>query len=278
LEFANIGFYMVSATKQPVVMTIAGFDPSGGAGVLADIKTISSLGCYGVAAITSLTVQNTQQVFGALHHDAATVRGQIEALIDDFEIAAIKTGMLPTAEIVFEVARTIGPEVASIVVVDPVLTSTSAFDLCDERAVDALIRSLFPLATLVTPNIAEAARITGAHIYDDATMHHAAETILRMGPGAVLITGGDAGSDTSLDFLLDVEGASTYCAERVTSTNTHGTGCTFASAIACLLARGHSLREAIPLAKQYVSDAILGAPGLGHGHGPLNHFSRWFER
>jgi hydroxymethylpyrimidine kinase/phosphomethylpyrimidine kinase len=278
LEFANVDFYMVSATKQPVVMTIAGFDPSGGAGVLADIKTISSLGCYGVAAITSLTVQNTQQVFGALHHDAATVRGQIEALIDDFEIAAIKTGMLPTAEIVFEVARTIGPEVASIVVVDPVLTSTSAFDLCDERAVDALTRSLFPLATLVTPNIAEAARITGADIYDDATMHHAAETILRMGPGAVLITGGDAGSDTSLDFLLDVEGASTYCAERVSSTNTHGTGCTFASAIACLLARGHSLREAIPLAKQYVSDAILGAPGLGHGHGPLNHFSRWFER
>ena len=269
---------MVNATKQPVVMTIAGFDPSGGAGVLADIKTISAFGCYGVAAVTSLTVQNTQQVFEAHHQSAATVRRQIEALADDFEIAAIKTGMLPTAEIVFEVARTIGPKASSIVLVDPVLTSTSGFDLCDEGAVNALTGLLFPLASLVTPNIAEAARITGLDIRDYATMHRAAEAILKMGAGAVLITGGDAGSDRSTDFLLDAEGASTYSAERVTSTNTHGTGCTLASAIACLLARGHSLREAIPLAKQYIKEAILGAPSLGHGRGPLNHFSRWFER
>jgi hydroxymethylpyrimidine kinase/phosphomethylpyrimidine kinase len=269
---------MVPITKQPVVMSIAGFDPSGGAGVLADIKTISALGCYGVAALTSLSVQNTQQVFGTHHHDAAIVRRQIEALIEDFEIAAIKTGMLPTAEIVFEVARIIGQKAAPIVVVDPVLASTSGFDLCDERAVDELTRSLFPLASLVTPNIAEAARITGLDIRDDATMHCAAEAILKMGPSAVLITGGDAVSDSSVDFLLDAEGASTYGAERVTSTNTHGTGCTFASAIACLLARGHSLRDAIPLAKQYVSEAILSAPRLGRGRGPLNHFSRWFKR
>ena len=259
-------------------MTIAGFDPSGGAGVLADIKTISALGCYGVAAITSLTVQNTQKVFGAHHHDAAIVRRQIEALTDDFEIAAIKTGMLPTAEIVIEVARTIGPNAPSIVVVDPVLTSTSGFDFSDERAVNALKGSLFPLASLVTPNIAEAARITGLDVCNDATMHRAAEAILKMGASAVLITGGDAGTDSSTDFLLDAEGASTYSAERVTSTNTHGTGCAFASAIACLLARGDSLREAIPLAKQYVREAILSAPRLGRGDGPLNHFSRRFER
>lgn len=269
---------MVSTTKQPVVMTIAGFDPSGGAGVLADIKTISALGCYGVAAITSLTVQNTQGVFATHHHDPVIVRRQIEALTDDFEIAAIKTGMLPTAEIVFEVARIIGPKAAPIVIVDPVLTSTSGFDLCDEGAVNALLRSLFPLASVVTPNIAEAARITGLDIHNDATMHSAAEVILKMGASAVLITGGDAGSDSATDFLLDEEGASTFSAERVTSTNTHGTGCTLASAIACLLARGHSLREAIPLAKQYIKEAILSAPHLGHGHGPLNHFSRWFRR
>jgi hydroxymethylpyrimidine kinase/phosphomethylpyrimidine kinase len=268
---------MLNTKRQPVVMTIAGFDPSGGAGVLADIKTISALGCYGVAAITSLTVQNTQQVFGAHHQDAAIVRRQIEALADDFEIAGIKTGMLPTAEIVFEVARIVAGKAAPIVVVDPVLTSTSGFDLSDERAVKALKEGLFPLASLVTPNIAEAARITGLDIRNDATVHRAAEAILKMGASAVVITGGDAGSDCSKDFLLDAEGGSTYSAKRVTSGNTHGTGCTFASAIACLLVHGHSLREAIPLAKQYVREAILSAPGLGQGRGPLNHFSRLFK-
>ena len=263
---------MAEIAKPPVVMTIAGFDPSGGAGVLADIKTIGALSCYGVAAVTSVTFQNTQSVLGACHQSADTVRRQIAALLDDFEIAAIKTGMLPTSEIVIAVASIIKAASVPIVVVDPVLKSTSGFELVEEGVAETLRTNLFPLASLVTPNLDEARFFSGDEIRDLPAAQRAAETILALGPQAVLITGGDANSNSATDLLLDDRGSCTYSADRIKSRNTHGTGCTLASALACLLARGHTLREAIPIAKRYIVEAMLGGPPVGHGHGPLNHF------
>lgn len=268
---------MAKAANQPVVMTIAGFDPSGGAGVLADIKTISAFGCYGVAAVTSLTFQNTRRVFGARHQSAADVGLQITTLLDDFDISAIKTGMLPTPEIIEEVASIIRSRAIPVIVVDPVLESTSGFALSDDAAADALRRCLFPLASLVTPNVVEAHRLTGVDVWSARGKERAAEHILEMSARAVLITGGDEESDTSTDLLLDTEGSAVFSTERVRSKDTHGTGCTFASAMACLLARGHTLREAVPTAKRYIHQALLGAQGLGHGHGPLNHSPSRFK-
>jgi hydroxymethylpyrimidine kinase/phosphomethylpyrimidine kinase len=256
------------------VMTIAGFDPSGGAGVLADIKTIRAIGCFGVAAITSLTMQNTQGVFGAYHQTREVVRGQLEPLFDDFDIAAIKTGMLPTREVIEEVAEAISAHSIKHVVVDPVVRSTSGFDLINDRALASLIDLLFPLASLVTPNRAEAERITGCEIGDRSQIEQAARKIFSLGPGAVLITGGDVKDEKATDLFIDSGGAVAYSSERVDSTNTHGTGCTLSSALACLLASGHALRSGLPIAKQYIVEAITNAPGLGRGHGPLNHSSR----
>lgn len=263
--------------QQIVVMAIAGFDPSAGAGILADIKTISAFGCYGVAAVTSLTLQNTQGVFGAYHQKREAVRGQVAPLFDDFDIAAVKTGMLPGRDVIEEVADIIRAETVGRLVVDPVVRSTSGFDLIDDKALDALITLLFPLASVVTPNAAEAERITGIHIKDVAMMQKAAEAVFALGPRAVLIKGGDVQSETATDVLLDSTGCATFSAERVRSRNTHGTGCTLASALACMLARGFTLRDSIPVAKQYVYDAIRTAPRLGRGHGPLNHFPYEFD-
>jgi hydroxymethylpyrimidine kinase/phosphomethylpyrimidine kinase len=268
---------MVKADKQPVVMTIAGLDPSGGAGVLADIKTISSFGCYGVAVVTSLTIQNTLRVFGAHHQSADVVRRQLVALFDDFDIAAVKTGMLPTAEIVREVAGVIKAQAVPHVVVDPVLRSSSDHELADELAVEAIATHLFPLASLVTPNAAEASHIVRIDTSDKLGIERAARAILNTGARAVVITGGDADSDESVDMLVDARGVVPYSAQRVKSRHTHGTGCALASAIACLLARGCSLRESVPIAKRYINEAIRNALGLGHGHGPLNHFPPCFD-
>jgi hydroxymethylpyrimidine kinase/phosphomethylpyrimidine kinase len=254
------------------VMTIAGYDPSAGAGILADIKTMSAFGCYGVAAITSITLQNTVGVFGAYHQTAEAVRGQLEPLFEDFEIAAVKTGMLPTEEVIREVAQAISSRAIPHVVIDPVVRSTSGYDLIDDYALGALISSLFPLASVVTPNLAEAERITGIRVEDRRSMREAAEAILALGPAAVLVKGGDMDDDAATDILLDAEGLATFSAERIRSNNTHGTGCTLASALACLLACGQTLRRSVPVAKGYVAEGIRFAPGLGHGHGPLNHF------
>lgn len=257
---------------QTVVLTIAGLDPSGGAGVLADIKTFAAFGCYGLAAVTSLTFQNTRQVLGALDQNAETVLQQLAPLFDDFEISAIKTGMLPTPEIIRAVAGFIKEHSVPFVVVDPVLTSTSGFEFVDDSVPDVLKNDLFPLASLVTPNIAEAQMFYGAEIKDQTQKERAAQSILKAGAGAVLITGGDDESSLASDLLLDGHEYEVFTSERIRSKNTHGTGCTLASAIACLLARGRSLRESVALAKQYVTEAIVAAPQLGRGRGPLNHF------
>jgi hydroxymethylpyrimidine/phosphomethylpyrimidine kinase len=263
----------------PVVMAIGGLDPSAGAGVLADIKTISAFGCYGVAVVTSLTLQNTTGVYAAHHQPAAIVEGQIRPLFDDFDIAAVKTGMLPTRECIEQIADAINARSVRSLVVDPVIRSSTGRDLMEDVAdgIDALTQRLFPLASLVTPNRFEAELLTGIPIRDAWSLEQAARAILDKGPLAVLIKGGDAEEPASTDVLLDSEGLLSIADERIESKNTHGTGCTMASSIACLLARGIPLRESVKIAKRYVSHAIRSAPGLGRGYGPLNHFPPGFN-
>jgi len=266
------------AEERPkTILVIAGFDPSGGAGILADTKTIGAFGCYGAVAVTSLTLQNTQGVFGVYNQTAEVVLGQLRPLFDDFEVSAIKTGMLPSLEVIQAVAEIIASKTIPHVVVDPLVRSTSGFDLIDDEALRELMRALFPLASVVTPNAAEAERITGIRIRDRNDMEEAGQSILDLGARAALVKGGDLASDTATDLLVDSEGATAFISERVFSTNTHGTGCTLASALACLLARGKTLREAVPIAKRYLVEAIRTAPGLGKGHGPLNHFPPGFR-
>lgn len=267
----------------PVALTIAGFDPSGGAGIVADIKTFSAFECFGVAAVTSLTFQNTVGVFGATHQSAQTVREQVLPLIEDFDVACAKTGMLPTREVIAEVARLFREMELPTPVVDPVVRSTSGYDLIDDEALSALVAELIPLARVLTPNIPEAERITGLQIEDEAGMHRAARAMREMGARAVLVKGGhlktnmDGGRQsgesvpTALDLLDDEGRVTLFRGEWIETTSTHGTGCTLSAAIAAGLGRGLSLEKAVEAAKRFTADAIRQAPALGHGHGPINH-------
>lgn len=255
------------------VLVIAGFDPSGGAGILADIKAIAAMGCYGTAAITSLTFQNTVGVLGAVHQSAATLLSQVDPILDDFQIDAVKTGMLPTVEAIEATAERISSRDLKPVVVDPVVRSTSGFDLIDDASLASLVGRLFPLAAVVTPNAVEAERIVGWPVTNEVEMEQAARQMVRMGARAALVKGGhlDLGGN-AVDVLFDGLAVHTYSEPRIETTSTHGTGCTLASAIAAGLALGRSLPVAVAAAKTYVSRAIRSAPGLGNGHGPLNHF------
>ena len=273
--------------KSPaVVLTIAGLDPSGGAGIIADIKTFSAFGCFATAAITSLTFQNTQGVYGAIHQTSESVRSQILPVADDFKIAAIKTGMLPTREIIEEIASLIKKLKLPSPVVDPVVRSTSGYDLIDDEALRALVMKLFPLAKIVTPNIPEAERITGFKIKSIEDMKSAAKIIRSFGAQAVLIKGGHfeniASSrqsavgkkkvvDEAIDVLDDDGRVLVLNAKRIETNSTHGTGCTLSAAIAACLARGMSLQDSVVAAKKFVTEAIKTAPNLGHGSGPINH-------
>ena len=264
-----------------VVLSIAGFDPSGGAGVLADIKTFSAFGCFGTAAITSLTSQNTVAVYGAVHQSAKTLRAQIEPVVSDFTIAAVKTGMLPTRETIEVTAEMIEQHSLPNVVVDPVIRSTSGYDLIDETAMRFLIERLLPLAKVITPNMAEAERLTGLIVNDLDGMKRAAERIYELAQPkirnqAVLVKGGHLPNEAT-DVLFDGNEFQLFRAEKIATCNTHGTGCTLSSAIAALLANGFEIPEAITKAKQYLEAALRSAPNLGHGAGPLNHLAGGFE-
>jgi len=266
---------------MPVALSIAGFDPSGGAGCLADIKTFTAFGCFGMAAVTSLTFQNTTGVFGAVTQTAESVRAQLLPIVEDFQIAALKTGMLPTREIIMEVARLLrGESVPSwdqetpplpAPVIDPVIRSTSGFDLMDKPGLDALTKELLPLSRLVTPNVPEAELLTGLkNITDEDGMLRAARIIREMGARAVLVKGGHLPGEP-LDLLDDGGRINIFSGERIESHATHGTGCTLAAAIAACLARGMDLIEAVGEAKRFVREAILAAPHIGRGHSPINH-------
>jgi hydroxymethylpyrimidine kinase/phosphomethylpyrimidine kinase len=256
----------------PVALTVAGFDPSGGAGIVADVKTFTAFGCFAAAAVTSLTFQNTTGVFGAATQTAEAVRRQALAVAEDFAVAALKTGMLPTREIISEVARLLreSPLRDAPAVVDPVVRSTSGYDLIDDAALDALRRELLPLARLATPNIPEAERITGLKIADEEGMLRAAASMRGMGARAVLVKGGHLTGD-AVDVLDDGGRVELFRAPRIDSTSTHGTGCTLAAAVAACLARGLTLSESVGAAKRFVTTAIARAPRLGRGHGPVRH-------
>ncbi|MGI8494482.1 MAG: bifunctional hydroxymethylpyrimidine kinase/phosphomethylpyrimidine kinase [Pyrinomonadaceae bacterium] len=284
----------------PVCLTIAGHDPSGGAGIIADIKTFTSFGCFATAAVTSLTFQNTIGVFGAVHQTAESVRRQIEPVLNDFTVSALKTGMLPTREIIEETARIVRVNKLKNLVVDPVVRSTSGFDLIDDEALEALIKNLFPLADLVTPNIPEAERITKTAIKNSADIQTAAKIMQDFGARTVIIKGGhlpfsdgefqvaelenqnpeerkSGSKKIARDILFTGREVFEFSAEFIETGATHGTGCTFASAIAASLARGKNLLEAVEKAKRFVTEAIRTAPAIGHGHSPVNHSIKDFD-
>ncbi|HET8782029.1 MAG TPA: bifunctional hydroxymethylpyrimidine kinase/phosphomethylpyrimidine kinase [Pyrinomonadaceae bacterium] len=257
--------------NRPVVLTIAGVDPSGGAGIVADIKTIYALGCFPAAAITSITYQNTTGVFGAEHQTAHTLRAQVEPVIRDLDVVAAKTGMLPTAEIVAEVARLFSEERLASPVVDPVMVSTSGHDLIGDEAFQILKSRLLPVARVVTPNIPEAERLAGFAIETEADMRRAAESIRSLGARAVLVKGGHrAIQQQAIDLLLDEDGNFVeFREDYIKVGEIHGSGCTLSAAIAAGLGKGMTLEDAIRAAKKYVTEAIKSAPRIGHGARPL---------
>ena len=285
--------------KSKIVLAIAGLDPSGGAGIIADVKTFSAFGCFAAAAVTSITFQNTTGVFGAVHQTAETLRGQVEPVIEDFEISATKTGMLPTREIIEETARLVKENNLKNFVVDPVVRSTSGFDLIDDEALKILIEKLFPLADVVTPNLPEAERIARMKIENEKDIEKAAKIMQSFGAKNVLIKGGhlaildfgfwildsnkakDQRPKTEIrkarDFLFVGDKKYVFEAEFIETTATHGTGCTLASAIAANLALGKSLIESVEIAKRFVTEAIRTAPNLGRGHSPINHLISGFK-
>jgi hydroxymethylpyrimidine kinase/phosphomethylpyrimidine kinase len=273
-------------SKTPICLTIAGVDPSGGAGIIADIKTFSAFGCFATAAITSLTFQNTQGVFGAIHQTAESVRGQIQPILDDFEVSALKTGMLPTREVIEETARMIAENNLKNLVVDPVVRSTSGYDLIDNVALKSLIEKLFPLSDVVTPNIPEAERISGLKIESEADFEKVARKIQSLGAKNVLLKGGhlliaefglriadleNQSPKIAKDYLFVGDDLHIFEAEFYETTATHGTGCTLAAAITANLALGKTLIEAVEIAKKFVNEAIRTAPNIGYGHSPINH-------
>ena len=253
-------------------LTIAGSDSSAGAGVQADLKTFAAFGVYGVSAVTAITAQSTRGVEAVAPLAADLVTAQIEAVAGDFTIAATKIGMLATVAIVEAVAAAIEELELPLVVVDPVLVSTSGDRLLDDDGIDALRKLLLPLARVVTPNVAEAEAISGMRITSADTVCEAARRIHKLGARGVVITGGNASAATVEDVVFDGNRFHHHRVARVDSPHTHGTGCTFASAVAAGLALGRELPEAARRAQEYVAGAIAHAPGLGHGRGPLDHF------
>ncbi len=256
------------------VLTIAGSDSGGGAGIQADLKTFAALGCYGMSAITALTAQNTVGVQAIHAVPAEFLRAQLASVLDDIGVDAVKIGMLHTPEVVRTVAWAIERYGLQRVVLDPVMVATSGDRLIAEETVEVLVRELFPLCTVVTPNLDEAALligrpITGAHALEDA-----GRALLAMGARAVLVKGGHLPGDEVLDLLLQPERSPVRLASaRIASRNVHGTGCTLSSAIAAQLAQGLALDEAVQRARAYILRAIAegAAVQTGQGHGPLNH-------
>lgn len=262
-----------------IALTIAGSDSSGGAGIQADLKTFAALGVYGASVIAALTAQNTQGV-SAIHDVPPDFIGaQIDAVFADLDVRAVKIGMLSQAAAIQAVAAGLDRHHAQNIVLDPVMVATSGDKLLAVDAVDALRRLLIPRASVVTPNLPEAAALLGGNIArNENEMAAQARALLALGPRAVLIKGGHGDSHESIDLLVDADGVTRLAAPRIATKNTHGTGCTLSSAIAAGLARGRDLATSTRLAKAYVTDAIAGADALhvGQGRGPLHHFhAQW---
>ena len=259
----------------PVVLSIAGFDPSSGAGIAADLKTFGAHGCYGVAALTALTIQNTQGVFAVYPTEPAVLKETVAALLGDGRVKAIKIGMLASranAEVVSEVLDA-NPTLPSVL--DPVIRSSSGRDLADDACQEYLREQLIKRASVITPNLVEASALTGLRVENQEAMKGAARRLVEMGARAVVVTGGHL--DKAIDVFFDGSALEVFMGDRVKPDNTHGTGCTFSSAIAANLALGRQLRDAVVLAKAYVTEAIRKAYVVGPGRVPLNHLYRMTE-
>ncbi|HIE64383.1 MAG TPA: bifunctional hydroxymethylpyrimidine kinase/phosphomethylpyrimidine kinase [Nitrospiria bacterium] len=258
--------------KLPQVLTIAGSDPSGGAGIQADIKTIHANGAYALTVLTSVTAQNTVEVASALDLPLKIIEAQVKAIFDDFDVAAVKTGMLSSKGIVKRIALLLRNHKARNLVIDPVMISKSGYALLNPEAVQVIKSDLIPQAILVTPNIHEAETLTGMKIRKVREAEKAAQAIMKLGCGAVLIKGGHLMEAPGCDVLCDGRKTTLLEGEFIKTSNTHGTGCTYASAIATHLALGKPLIEAVREAKAYITEAIRHGLSLGHGHGPTDHF------
>lgn len=262
----------------PRAMTIAGSDSGGGAGIQADLKTFAALGVYGTSVLTAITAQNTQRVTDVLELPTSLVSSQIDAVISDIGADAVKTGMLSSSAIIGTVADKIREYGLGTLVVDPVMIAKGGDRLLREEAVEALRTLLLPLARVVTPNVPEAQVLTGRRIETLGDARKAARDLVAMGAGAAVVKGGHLAGPAT-DVLYDGDQFTELTAPRVETVNTHGTGCTFASAVAAGLAKGLSVKGAVAQAKEYVTAAIQGAFPMGRGHGPLNHFYMlWGER
>ena len=254
------------------VLIVAGSDSGGGAGIQADIKAVSALGAYAATAITALTAQNTLGVHGVLPIPVEFIRQQIHVVLTDIGADCIKTGMLHDAPVIETVVVALEADAPGVpLVVDPVMVAKGGASLLQPDAVRALRERLVPRATLLTPNVPEAEALTGRTIRDDAGMTAAADALLALGAKAVLLKGGHLDGPVVRDFLVTREGTRVFENVRIDTPHTHGTGCTFASAIAAGLAEGFPLAAAVARAEAYLHEAIRTAPGLGHGHGPVNH-------
>ncbi len=263
-------------TTPPVVLSIAGSDPSAGAGIQADLKAFAAHGVYGLTAVTAITAQNTHGVQQTAPVDAALVTAQIAVLAEDFPIAAVKTGMLATAAVVEAVAEAVARFALPNLIVDPITTAASGAALLDADGVRALCARLLPLATLVTPNWVEAEALTGIRIVSPMDARLAGAALRDQGARAVLVTGGHAPGHEIVDVLVEADGVSEFRATRVRGRATHGTGCAYTAALAAGLALGRPLQDAVPLAQGFVAESIARGFDLGTGpHGPMHHLHGW---
>jgi hydroxymethylpyrimidine/phosphomethylpyrimidine kinase len=254
------------------VLIVAGSDSGGGAGIQADIKAVTMADAFAATAITALTAQNTEGVFGILPIAPDFIRLQMTVVLDDIGADAVKTGMLHDSAVIETVAAVLEEKAPSVpLVVDPVMVAKGGAKLIEDGAIDALKRRLAPRAAIVTPNLPEAEILAGREIGSVDAMKAAAEMLLRLGCGAVLLKGGHLPGDTLTDVLATAGGFRTWESRRIDTRHTHGTGCTLASAIAAGLAQGLAIEGAVDRAREYVMRAILSAPGFGRGHGPLDH-------
>lgn len=265
-----------TAYRYPVALTIAGSDSGGGAGIQADIKTFSSLGVYGASVLTAVTAQNTQRVSGIQAISPDIIRGQLEAILEDLPVDAIKIGMLHTIETVRSVSEILSARsTLPPIILDPVMISTSGSPLLREDAIERIIHELFPLTTLLTPNIPEAEYLSGIPIHEEKDINKAAERLLSFGCKSVLIKGGHIPGEKMTDWLF-ARGQEPVClvSPTVKTRNTHGTGCTLSSAITAYMALGFRLVEAVHSAKEYITQALAHGADIqvGKGHGPMNHF------
>jgi hydroxymethylpyrimidine/phosphomethylpyrimidine kinase len=260
----------------PRALTIAGSDSGGGAGIQADLKTFSALGVYGMSAITALTAQNTVGVQAILEVDPAFVSSQIHSVLTDIGADAVKTGMLANADIIAQVARDLRHFKVGNIVVDPVMVAKSGDRLLREEAIQAMVRELFPLAEVVTPNLHEASALVGLEIDEPEGMKEAARRLHAFGPRFVVVKGGHL-EGSPMDLLYDGRDFFPFDNVRYDTPHTHGTGCTFASAIAAGLARGLGVLDAVRQAKDYITGGIRQGLPIGGGHGPVHHFHELYR-